>query len=159
MDKKDVPKINNMLKSLDAIPEKKREDIVNDKFEDPEEIVYDSSETQAVDVVASFKCSDISISYSSGKLKVKLFSPCMCWKAYGDALKTHLKAFRGQCGSYGSPSGDKKKYADKVDEIYAGVNGIAEMITEVRGAKLSYKKDDLKSVDGESVKLITSHCC
>lgn len=158
IDKSGSPKMDNMMRSISTMTVKSRKDAEPPKEKcECKTMSFKCSDSQAVDVIVSFKDCPIVVKRISGGIEVEC---CCCgqWNCYSDVLRGYLKSFKSQCGNYGTPSANDKggkNYKIKCDEIFEGVNKIAEIISDVRGCKVKYsKQDDLKAVDSESVRMI-----
>lgn len=157
---KDSPKMKNMMTTISLKTDKDREDITNDKFDESmlKTVELNCSEVQALDCMVAFgtECLDVSKKGSTYKFT---FIDSPNYKNYVGSIRGILKAFRGQNGAPGSPSSNddgQKKYKAKCKEILETVNMVSFCITDVRGVKCQFKSvDELKSVDSESVKLIS----
>ena len=161
IDKSGSTKMENMMKSISSRTINDKRDVIEEKTKSEcctRE--YKCNSSQAVDIIVSYKNCPIIVSKTKDGINVECC--CCCygseWKTYRGVLRGYLKAFKSQCGSYGKPAANdngQKKWKQKCNEIFDGVNCIAEMITDVRGVKFSYsKQDELKQVDSSSVRLI-----
>lgn len=149
--KEESNKIKNMMAGIVGRNVKERKPVQNDKYnKNLEEKEIKCTESQAVDYVIACRDKNIKINYGSGKLTVKFIGccpncgSCCCGCCYTDTVRAYLKSFKTQCGN-----------GSDADVTFDCINQIAWCYTDCRGYGLKYKnKEELKTVDSESVKLI-----
>ena len=141
------PKITKMLENIEK---RTIADIPNIENPDYQNCPCYEFTTELPDIVILMNDCDIQLKKTSGGMSVCCVSDADAHKLvmYSDVLKNNLKAFKSQCGSFGSDEAKNKEFLKQI-------NVIIEAISEVRGFKVSFKSvDDCKKSGAEAIREI-----
>lgn len=145
--KDQAPKITKMLESIANRTITDTPNIENPDFTPCECYEFKS---ELPDVAILMNDFNVQFKKTSGGMSVCCVCPSIKCQltTYADVLKNNLKAFKNQCGSFGSDDAKNQEY-------FKQINVLVEMISDVRGCKVSFKSaDECKKSGAEAIKEI-----